>query len=307
MTLAVYVAENYKRMSDIAAGTLIGELRRLTKVNLALATGHSTQTLYNIIARNPDKFDASKMRISNIDELILPRHLQESKSYASSLRSAFSGLNLGGMNLLDTSGINPGQLEGQLEGATTDFERKGMNESGRGIAYLIKGTPKSETLRQVKSKMEAYRDYILRYGGFDWAILGVGENDHIGLHEKGIPFECRDVFLVKLDETTVRNLVNDGYFSPQDAPKYGITLNAKFIANNSRNVMVLASGGRKSNAITDGLLGDIDDKKPLSILREYAVRYRRKIIFVVDKEAADGILAQERKLREKNIKVIFKY
>ena len=87
MTLTVYVTRDYVHMSDVAADIFLEELRALTitrgrSVNLTLPTGNSPKGLYERAIQRQNEFDATKISVRNVDELILEPHLHASKSYS---------------------------------------------------------------------------------------------------------------------------------------------------------------------------------------------------------------------------------
>lgn len=298
-------------MSDVAADIFLRDLRNLTmtkgeSIDLVLATGNSTKGLYERMVRRQDEFDATKLKVRNVDELILePEH--HHKSYAASLEETFSGLNPGfrKTKLIDASQISAWELEQEIKLNLGGLEETRSDGKEKGAAYSVSPNCKAETLKEVRRILNRHK-YSIHDIWFTYTILGVGENGHIALHESGIPFMpfFQDIFLVKLDETTRRNLARDGYFSSiEKAPKYGITRDAQFIATSSLNMMVLASGARKSNAVEKALFEYGACKTPLSVIQYDICDSHSKAYLIVDEEAAKGILGRERALKEKGMRV----
>jgi glucosamine-6-phosphate deaminase len=122
----------------------------------------------------------------------------------------------------------------------------------------------------------------------------------VAFHESGIPFKSSDVMLVKLDDNTVSNAVADGHFpSNKDSPNYAITMGAELVYQ-AKKVVLLASGERKVQPVTESLLNDPTPDVPISYGQKYSQR-GGDLTYVVDKTAGQGLLTEKRTLKQKGI------
>ncbi|WP_129596710.1 glucosamine-6-phosphate deaminase [Anaerophilus nitritogenes] len=109
-------------------------------------------------------------------------------------------------------------------------------------------------------------------------ILGIGSNGHIGFNEPGTSFSS-EVHVVKLDENTRK--ANSRFFNQiNEVPTYSITMGIKNIME-AKQIILLASGNQKANAIYDTIHGEVTENVPASILRTHP-----NIIVIVDEEAS---------------------
>ncbi len=112
----------------------------------------------------------------------------------------------------------------------------------------------------------------------DLQILGIGQNGHIGFNEPGSRMGNM-TFIVKLDEQT--RLDNSRFFkSIDEVPKYAITMGIKNIMF-SKQILLVASGKNKAEAIYKMAYGDVSDDVPASVLQLHP-----HVTVMVDEEAA---------------------
>ncbi len=168
---------------------------------------------------------------------------------------------------------------------------------GRGKGRAIRISPGCHRyLEEQKGVLDSYMCNIRDAGGIDWWVVGCGEKGHIAFHERGIPLE-HEIMLVRLDENTTENAVRDGYFADaSSAPKYALTMGAYGVVSNKRNVLLLASGIRKAEAVAESVLGYETADWPISILARNITYAERHTHYVLDEQAARKILDQERGL-----------
>ena len=129
------------------------------------------------------------------------------------------------------------------------------------------------------AECERYETTIRESGGVDVCVLGIGRNGHIGFNEPGVPFDSR-TRVVTLSEST--RLVNAGDFESNRAPERAITVGMATISE-SREVLLLASGTNKANAVAAALEGDVSESMPASVLK----RHRRAVLFLDEDAASD--------------------
>ncbi len=133
----------------------------------------------------------------------------------------------------------------------------------------------------------AYENKIAEAGGIDFQILGIGRNGHIGFNEPDIKFEAK-THIVKLDVQTIED--NARFFaSPEEVPKQAISMGIKTIMQ-SRNIVLLASGASKAEAVKGMISGKITPDLPASVLQLHP-----SVTFIVDEAAASLLTVGERK------------
>jgi len=72
------------------------------------------------------------------------------------------------------------------------------------------------------------------------------------------------MLLVRLDENTVLNAVEDGHFArKEDSPWYAISMGAELVYR-ARKVVLLANGSRKAGPVAESLLKDPSSLVPIS-------------------------------------------
>ena len=117
----------------------------------------------------------------------------------------------------------------------------------------------------------------------DLQILGIGENGHIGFNEPGTPFGSL-THIADLTESTIQ--ANAIHFPKGNVPKQAITMGLMTIMQ-AKQILIMAFGPKKANAVKAMLEGPIDPSCPASILRNHP-----NVIYVLDKEASSLLTKQ---------------
>lgn len=106
-------------------------------------------------------------------------------------------------------------------------------------------------------------DDLLTENKIDIQLLGVGRNGHIGFNEPSNKF-TKGSFKVRLSQSTID--ANSVYFDENPMPNYALTMGTVSIMK-SKQIILIATGRSKSDAI-DGLVnGDITPSCPASVLQ----------------------------------------
>ncbi len=105
---------------------------------------------------------------------------------------------------------------------------------------------------------------LLRSGGLDLAIVGLGANGHVGMNEPGTGRD-EETRVVKLDETTSVNALGYGASSP---PGWGITVGIAELMT-AAEVWVLVTGGHKRHILGRMLTEPVGSHLPATYLREH--------------------------------------
>lgn len=136
----------------------------------------------------------------------------------------------------------------------------------------------------IEAHCEWYEEQIKKFGGIDLQILGIGANGHIAFNEPGSSLGSR-TRIKTLTQQTIKD--NARFFkSIEEVPKYAITMGIGTIME-AKEIILLASGKNKADAIKAAVEGPITAMCPASIIQMH-----RKAIVIVDKEAASK-LSQE--------------
>ena len=101
-----------------------------------------------------------------------------------------------------------------------------------------------------------YNANILKQGGIDLQLLGIGRNGHIGFNEPGTVFK-KETHCVDLTESTIE---------AADVPRQAYSLGIKNIMQ-ARKILVVASGEDKADALYNAIHGEITPEVPASILQ----------------------------------------
>lgn len=123
-----------------------------------------------------------------------------------------------------------------------------------------------------------YEEQIVKAGGLDLQLLGIGGNGHIAFNEPGSSLGSR-TRVKTLDDSTRQD--NARFFkSLNEVPKYAITMGIGTIMD-ARQLILLANGDGKRDAIANTCEGPITAMVPATI-----VQLHPKATIIVDKAAA---------------------
>jgi len=315
MPINVIITKNYDHLSEVAARIvkekILQVLQKQKEFILGLATGNSPIGLYKHLVKmfNSGELDSNLIRSFNLDEYIgLPgenpqQRVLHPESYCHFMIQEFFGRLK--KKFIETTVpygclIDQEQLVNELKANPEDWSELGI-DAGKSI--IIKENPTSEYLNWIrKTILEGYTQKIENAGGIDLQIIGVGGRGHVAFHESGIPFENSSVLLVKLDENTVENAVQDGHFSSkEESPLYAISMGAELVYK-ATTVILLANGERKVESVSKSLLNDPNPDIPISYGQIYSNR-GGNLIYIVDKIAGREILLNKETLKQKGIEI----
>ncbi len=152
-----------------------------------------------------------------------------------------------------------------------------ISQKPKAIEFLDGGT------KQLQAEIDRYRQVLAQYPR-DLQILGLGVNGHLAANEPGTSFQSR-VFLADSDESTIQSTMRYQNLTREEAPTQMLTLGLADIME-AKQVLLVASGERKAQAVKDTIEGPIDESCPATILRTHP-----NAIFIID-EAAGSLLTQ---------------
>jgi glucosamine-6-phosphate deaminase len=244
--MLVVVKKNHEEVSREAARVVSNMLREKPSSVLGLATGSTPLDLYNELIRmhKEEGLDFSKVTTFNLDEYIgLPPSHPESYHY-------FMYENL----------------------------FKHINVPERFI-HVPSGMVDVSEVHRINRFCEWYEEQIVRFGGIDLQLLGIGANGHIGFNEPGSSLGSR-TRIKTLSENTRKD--NARFFDNDldQVPKYAITMGIGTILD-SKIILLIASGKNKAKAIKYTVEGPITGQVPAS-----AMQMHKRAILIVDEDAA---------------------
>lgn len=115
----------------------------------------------------------------------------------------------------------------------------------------------------------------------DIQLLGLGSNGHIAFNEPNTPFGS-ETHVVDLTENTIKD--NARLFSDiSDVPRKAFTMGIKHIMQ-AKQILILASGKNKAEAVYNTVCGKITEEVPASVLQLHP-----NCILIADKEAASKL------------------
>jgi glucosamine-6-phosphate deaminase len=112
---------------------------------------------------------------------------------------------------------------------------------------------------------------IIQQHPIDVALVGIGENGHLGFNDPPADFDTEQAFIVvKLDEDCRKQQLGEGWFATlDDVPQQAITMSIKQILK-SKRIVCSVPDSRKAKAIKNSLEGSVSNAHPASILQSHA-------------------------------------
>lgn len=147
-----------------------------------------------------------------------------------------------------------------------------FNDKAFQASYLPDGNNED-----VEAEIEHY-DNLLNDYPIDLQILGIGTNGHIGFNEPGTSFDSQTQ-LVDLTNETIE--ANKRFFeSADDVPRQAISMGIGSIMQ-AKEIILMAFGDNKAQAIKDTVQGPVTEAVPASILQKHP-----NVHLILDKKAA---------------------
>ena len=111
---------------------------------------------------------------------------------------------------------------------------------------------------------------IIQKHPIDVALVGIGENGHLGFNDPPADFDTEAAFIVvRLDEDCRRQQLGEGWFATlADVPQQAITMSIKQILR-SKQIICSVPDSRKAAAIKNSLEGPVSNLHPASILQTH--------------------------------------
>jgi glucosamine-6-phosphate deaminase len=100
--------------------------------------------------------------------------------------------------------------------------------------------------RDSKAEAQRYEDLIRSIGGIDFQYISLGVNGHMAYNEPGTSLKST-THVAKLTPETIVDMVNKGKFStPEESPKYAITMGVETLVKYTKKVIMVSYGQHKA-------------------------------------------------------------
>lgn len=131
--------------------------------------------------------------------------------------------------------------------------------------------------KDVQAECDRYNQ-LIKDNPIDLQVLGIGQNGHIAFNEPGTPFDSV-THEVDLTESTIQ--ANSRFFdSIDEVPKSAICMGISNIMT-AKEILLIAKGKNKAQAVKDMLEGPITEAVPASVLQKHP-----HVTVVLDQNAA---------------------
>lgn len=238
--MEVVIKETPEEMSKLSAELIAEVVRRKPRAVLGLATGSTPLGTYKELIRlhKQEGLDFSRVVTFNLDEYVGLAHDHPQSYHYFMWENLFKHININAKNV-----------------------------------HIPDGTSKD-----IPGWCRWYEEQIVKAGGLDVQLLGIGSNGHIAFNEPGSSLGSR-TRVKTLDEKTRQD--NTRFFrNMNEVPKYAITMGIGTIMD-SRQLILLANGAGKADAIRMTCEGAITAMVPATI-----VQLHPKATIIIDKQAA---------------------
>lgn len=219
------VLEDAGQIAQAVSQIIIEGVSKKSNSVLGFATGASPVPTYELLVR---AYKRGELSLKDVTTFNLDEYCGIPADAPQSYRS-FMFENLFGLTDVDPEKVN------FLNGNAPDYEAECLDYEGK----------------------------IVRAGGIDIQLLGVGTNGHIGFNEPS-DFFTDIPFAVTLTESTKRS--NSKYFPDGRVPDYALTMGVGDIMR-ARKIILIATGESKKNAVKTMAEGIITPQCPASALR----------------------------------------
>jgi len=135
---------------------------------------------------------------------------------------------------------------------------------------------------EIDAECRRFEGAIAAAGGIELQLLGIGRNGHIGFNEPGAASDSR-TRRVRLDAATREDAAAD-FGGIERVPEEALTMGIGTILE-AREIVLLAWGGGKAEAVARALGGEPSPEVPASFLQHHP-----RVRFLLDGAAASGML-----------------
>ena len=239
--MLVLVVRDYEQLSLRAAAMVAGVLLRKPDAVLGFATGETPLGLYRELARLHRE---QGLDFSQARTFNLDEYLGLAPSHPQSFRAFMQ------RHLFDHVNLQSGNIH----------------------------VPDGTTRENLHAYCESYEGQIRQAGGIDLQVLGIGQTGHIGFNEPASSLASRTRVKTLTEQTRADNRRFFG--AGETVPECAITMGIGTILE-ARKILLLASGTRKAEAVSQAIEGPITASVTAS-----ALQLHPEVTVIVDPEAA---------------------
>lgn len=242
--MEVIIQPSYQQLAEIASEIVWDALGQKPNLVLGLATGSTPIGLYEILVRmhKEDGLDFSGVTTFNLDEYV-GIPCEHPQSYHTFMATHF-------------------------------FDHVNIPPQNRHIPQ--------NTAENHETFCKTYEEAIVRAGGIDIQILGIGTDGHIGFNEASSSLASRTRIKTLSKSTLEANAMHFGG-DINAVPEMAITMGIGTIMD-AKQCLLLANGASKSAAIAEAVEGPITAMVPASILQMHP-----NTVVLIDEAAASGL------------------
>lgn len=134
---------------------------------------------------------------------------------------------------------------------------------------------------QIVEFCQWYEDEIVRFGGIDMQLLGIGADGHIAFNEPGSSLGSR-TRLKTLTEQTIQD--NARFFENEDeVPRFAITMGVGTILE-AKEILLIANGEKKADIVAQAIEGPVTAQVTAS-----ALQLHRHVTVIVDEPSGSKL------------------
>ena len=243
--MRLIITEDYEQLSGAGADLMAGVIAANPSAALVLATGDTPMGMYRELAarRQRGELDTSRLRVFQLDAYLGITPDDRRSLYGWLLRS-----------FLEPLGIPPAN-----------------------VVRLQSDAPDPEAV------CRAYDQAVQAAGGFDFAVLGLGPNGHLGFNEPPADPDS-PTRVVELTEASIES--NARYWGGRDqVPRRAMTAGMAPLLR-ARQTLLVVSGAHKRDILRRTIEGPVTPDVPASYLQQ-----ARNVTVIVDRAASGHDLA----------------
>jgi glucosamine-6-phosphate deaminase len=215
------------QLAATLARGIVDKLRQNPRLVLGLATGRTPLPLYRALAdvHRQGQSDYAQATTFNLDEFV---------------------------------GLDPSH-PGSYRAYMREQLFQHINLSPRRIHFL------DGRAADLDAECARFENSILKAGGIDLQILGIGANGHIGFNE---PAPALSPWSHRVKLTLASRKANAGFFDGKlrDVPREALSMGVATIMH-ARSIVLMATGSEKADVIAKTVTGPITTRVPASLLQ----------------------------------------
>ncbi len=240
--ISIVVKQSADEVAKAAADLIIGRIKKKPAFTLGCATGGTVVPLYKELIR---RYRAGDVDFSQVTTFNLDEYVGLPREHTQSYWTFMHGQLFSKINI-------PERNIHILNGMATDLD----------------------------DECTRYERAIRDAGGIDLQILGIGHNGHIAFNEPGSDMGSR-TRVVDLHEHTIKANSDGRFFSDHtEVPRRALSMGIATILD-AKEVVLLATGEGKADAVYKALRGTVSPDVPASFLQKH-----KKCTFIIDTTAA---------------------